>query len=119
MTTSCDLVPVGYAYGQMESALTCAMLESAGIVAFPQTRYAASIAWHYMFALGGIAILVPASQQQDAIDLLADFNPTQRLRRGVGRMILAIVIFLLVALPPPPSGYFAVRRSTPRSMVAR
>lgn len=119
MTANCDFVPVGYAYGQMEAGLTCAMLESAGIVVLPQTRYAASNAWHYTVALGGIAILVPASQQQDAIELLADFAVSSRLRRGIGRTILAIVVFLLVALPPPPSGYFAVRRPAPRSEATR
>lgn len=110
MTAHYHLVPAGYAYGQMEAALACAMLESAGIIALPHTRHTASNAWHFTFALGGIPILVPASQQQDAIDLLAGFSPPSRFPRGIVEAALAIAVFLLVALPPPPSGYFAVRR---------
>ena len=119
MTASCDFVPVGYAYGQMEAALACTILESAGIVALPQTRYTASIAWHYTFALGGITILVPASQRHDAVDLLQDFVPSSQFRRGISRTILTVAVFLLVALPPPPSGYFTIRRHITSSMADR
>ena len=115
MTASRDFAPVGYAYGQMEAALACAMLEAAGIIALQQTRYAASNAWHFTFALGGIPIVVPASQRQEAIDLLADFALPSRARYSIGRTLLAVAVFLLATLPPPPSGYFAIRHPAARS----
>ncbi|MEO9337387.1 hypothetical protein ABFT80_08130 [Mesorhizobium sp. SB112] len=102
-----DLVTVGRAYGQMEAGLAFSLLDSAAIPVVAQTRQTASVAWNYMFGLGGIAILVPRSDSEAALALLSDFKP-MRPRPGVWRLLLAVIIYLFFGVPPPPSGYFAV-----------
>ncbi len=105
-----DLVAVGHAYGQMEAQMACAMLESAGIFAHPQTRQTASVAWHYTVALGGIAVLVPRSRAHDALAILADFKPERSRPLPFWLVLLGVLTLLWAAIPLPPSGYFAARR---------
>jgi hypothetical protein len=67
------------------------------------------VQWHWTHALGGIALLVPADQAADAAELLAEFPITRRPQSWLRRLLAGAVmaaVFLLVSVPPPPSGFF-------------
>jgi hypothetical protein len=111
-----DFVTVGWAYGQPEAALAMALLGSAGIKVFPDTWYFASVDWAKTHAFGGIELRVPTDQATDAIALLAACPIESRPRHWLGRLLAAvtfIAIFLLVSLPPPPSGLFTASSRRP------
>jgi len=82
-----------------------AMLRTAGIPVFAQSLHFLSVGWDHSHALGGIAIMVPASDADDASDILAGFRGTSSRWRGLYYLLLAVVIFLWVGVPPPSSGF--------------
>ncbi len=104
-----DFATVGWAYGMSEAALAVSVLEAAGVQVLPHTRHMASIAWHQTHALGGIELRVPASQAALASDVLASLQSDKPRRKSVASAILALVILAIVGIPPPASGFFAVR----------
>ncbi|WP_420333540.1 hypothetical protein [Roseibium sp.] len=103
-----NLVTVARAYGPMEWALTASFLESANIRVWTFDQAIASVSWDKMIAWGGVSIRVPASQANAASALLEGFSPV-RSRRAVDRLLVAILVFFLFQVPPPPSGFFHQR----------
>jgi len=119
VATTPDFATVGRAHGLVECAITVSMLEAAGIQVLANSRQTASLAWHWMSALGGIELCVPAHQVETAIDILASFDPAPKPRRGIFGT-LAFTIFFLCAyvwcsMPPPASGFYVVRPMLPRA----
>ena len=107
---SSDLVTVGWAYGQPDSALAMAMLRSAGIPVYIQSYYTLSVAWHWTQAFGGMAVQVPASEGAAAAEILAGFQGTSSRWRKLLYLLFAITVLLWVSVPPPPNGFSAAWR---------
>lgn len=103
-----NLVTVARAYGPMEWALAASILDSANIRVWAFDQAIASIAWDKMIAWGGVSIRVPASQAEAASVLLEGFAPV-RTKGALEKVLVAIVVFLLFHVPPPPSGFFHQR----------
>ncbi len=108
-----DLVTVGRAYGPLEWTLAVSMLRAAGLQIGTRGDAIASVSWDKMIAWGGVALQVPASQASDAAGLLTAFYPVRK-RRGVERLLIAVAVFLLFQVPPPPSGFYPVRAAVTR-----
>ena len=87
-----------------------AMLRTAGIPVFAQSLHFLSVAWHRSQALGGIAIMVPASEAGTAANILGGFQGTSSRWRGLYYILLAVVVALWVAVPPPSNGFSAAAR---------
>ena len=93
-----------------------AMLRTAGTPVFAQSLHFLSVAWHRSQALGGIAIMVPASEAETAADILVGFQGTSSRWRGLYYLLLAVVLALWVAVPPPSTGFSpATRPASPRA----
>ncbi|MEO0975789.1 MAG: hypothetical protein AAFY05_21165 [Pseudomonadota bacterium] len=103
-----NLVTVARAYGPMEWALAASLLESANIRVWAFDQAIASVAWDRMIAWGGVSIRVPASQADTATALLDGFSPV-RTKGALEKVLVAILVFLLFQVPPPPSGFFPQR----------
>ncbi|MEM8701005.1 MAG: hypothetical protein AAGF82_04205 [Pseudomonadota bacterium] len=103
-----NMVTVARAYGPMEWALATSLLMSANIRVWAFDQAIASVAWDKMFAWGGVSIRVPASQAAEACTLLDGFSPV-RTRGALEKVLVAILVFLLFQVPPPPSGFFHQR----------
>lgn len=116
-----ELVTVGWAYGQAEAGLAMALLDAAGIEAFPHSWYTASVQWSLTHALGGIALLVPAGQAGEASDLLAAHPIARRPRSLLQRVLTAAVAIAVLAwagIPPPGTGLCAAALRPARAQVA-
>lgn len=103
-----NLVTVARAYGPMEWALAASVLESANIRVWAFDQAISSVAWDKMIAWGGVSIRVPASQADAAYALLDGFSPV-RTRGALEKLLVAILVFFLFQVPPPPSGFFHQR----------
>ena len=112
-----DITIVGWAYGLGEAAVAVSSLDAAGIHVLANSRQMASISWHWMYALGGVALCVPSSQAAIAHEILAEIEPSRSGRRNVARALLAAFVFLWFGVPPPASGFFLAHRTL--SMRAR
>lgn len=108
-----NLITVGYAYGMPEAAMASALLESAGIMVFRHPWHTVCNVWDKAHAFGGIEIQVPASQAQDAAALLADFQLIARPRQRLFRLLVCIAATLMIAVPPPASGFYAAKLRSP------
>ena len=84
-----ELVTVGWAYGVAEAGLAISLLEASGIKVFPHCWYTATFQWHLTHALGGVELQVPAAQAENALDLLAGFQPTSRPRNRLLCLLFA------------------------------
>lgn len=79
----------------------------------PHGFHHASAAWHYVTALGGIELRVPASQAEIAREILSAM-PFSKSRGNVWLgVVSACLPFLRAggAVPPPMGGLYAVRPS--------
>lgn len=103
-----NLVTVARAYGPMECALAASLLESANVRVWAFDQAIASVAWDRMIAWVGVSIRVPASQANTAIALLDGFSPV-RTKGALEKVLVAILVFFLFQVPPPPSGFFHQR----------
>ena len=108
-----NLTTVGYAYGMAEAAMASGLLESAGIMVFRHPWHTVCVSWSKTHAFGGIEIQVPASQAEEAAAVLADFQPIARPRKRLIRLLICIAATLLIAVPPPASGFFPARLRSP------
>lgn len=70
-STGTGLVRLAYAYSPSEVALMISALEGAGFDVFAPGFHMAANAQHLSVALGGVPIMVPASQADEAAALLA------------------------------------------------
>ena len=68
------LAPIAFVYSQPEASVLVATLRAYGIQAFAFDQDTIYVAPWLMTALGGIRILVPKEQEEDAIALLADID---------------------------------------------
>ncbi len=118
MKTS-NLVTVGHAYSGSTAAQVKAMLESSGIKVFAHPWYMQALQWNLTHALGGIELQVPASQVELAEVILADVEMTSLSRSRLFLLLIGVIGVIWVAVPPPPSGFFAtVRRPAIASTAA-
>jgi hypothetical protein len=106
-----DFATAGWAYGPAEVASALSILQAAGIGVLPHGYHHASTAWHYVTALGGVELRVPASQAEIAREILSAM-PFTRTRGKVWLGFASACLLLMlagVAVPPPPGGLYAVR----------
>ena len=68
------LVPIAFVYSQPEASVLVATLRAYGIQAFAFDQDTIYVAPWLMTALGGIRILVPSEQEEDAAALLAELD---------------------------------------------
>lgn len=114
-----DLVTVGWAYSTTDAGLAMAMLRTGGIPVFAQSLHFLSVAWNHSQALGGIAIMVPAAEAGTAADMLAGFQGTSSRWRGLYYLLLAVVVFLWVGVPPPSNGFTPAVRPAPTAQAPK
>ncbi len=108
-----NLVTVGWAYGAADAALATAMLKSARIPVHASDYYTLSVAWHWIHALGGIRLRVPASEANAAIEILGEFQGTPSRWRKWTWIAVAVMIFFCFSTPPPSTGLVATGQSRP------
>lgn len=106
-----ELVTIGWAYGASDAYLAVSMLRSAGIPVYPESLHYLNMNWPLSHAFGGIAIQVPGSEAPEAWEILAGFegNTARRWRR-LHWLAVAVIVFLLMGLPPPSNGYTPAAR---------
>ena len=102
------LVPIAFVYSQPEASVLVATLRAYGIRAFAFDQDTIYVAPWLMTALGGIRILVPSGQKEDATALLADLDggwtcPPRAFadERWVSWATSVIAFFLDAGAPPP------------------
>lgn len=117
-----NLVTVGRAYSGSTAAQVMAMLESSGIKVFAHPWHMQAMQWNLTHALGGIELQVPASQVELADVILADVEMTSLSSNRLLMLligVIGVIGVIWVAVPPPPSGFFAaVRRPAAASQLA-
>lgn len=104
-----DLVTVGWAYGATDVALALSILEAAQLHPLPRTGNMVRNAWDQAIALGGTELCVPAPEAALAEELLADLALSPARRFSWLRLLVALAIYYYAGLPPPASGFVAVR----------
>jgi len=62
-------------YSLPEAAVLVSKLQAYGIDAFAMPLHFASVSWHFLVAVGGIEIRVPARRYRLAVQLIADGGP--------------------------------------------
>lgn len=70
-TATGPYVPLDRYLSLSEAELMWGMLQAAGLEPRVRDEYAAGLVWHYIPALGGVRLEVPAEQWDDAQDLMA------------------------------------------------
>ncbi len=66
-----------------EAAVLATVLRAADVPAFFQGAHHANVAWHHIFALGGIPILVPTQEVDKAQNLISNWpGPNLPLRES-------------------------------------
>jgi hypothetical protein len=113
-----DFATAGWAYGPAEVASALSILQAAGIRVLPHGFHHASAAWHYVTALGGVELRVPASQAEIAREILSAM-PFAQSRGNVWLGFASACLLLIlagVAVPPPTGGLYAIR---PAAAVAK
>ena len=113
------LVPIAIVYSQPEASVLTATLRAYGVQAFAFDQDTLYVAPWLMTALGGIRIVVPEEQKEDAAALLADIDggwtcPPRAFadERWVSWATSVIAFFLDAGAPPPRvRGDYGWRRS--------
>jgi hypothetical protein len=102
------LDPIAFVYSQPEASVLVATLRAYGIQAFAFDQNTIYVAPWLMTALGGIRIVVPEEQKQDALALLADIDvgwtcPPRAFadERWVSWATSVIAFFFVLVAPPP------------------
>jgi hypothetical protein len=109
---------IAFVYSQPEARVLVCTLRAHGIAAFAFDSGTISAAPNWMLALGGIRIVIPAAQRDDAIELLyeIDLGWTCPPRPYAGQAWLSILLTVLlgfvflVAPTPRARGLYAWRR---------
>lgn len=101
-----DLVTVGWAYGASDVALALSILEAAQLHPLPRTGNMVRNTWDQVIALGGTELCVPAPEAEELLAALAQ-SPARRF--GWLHLLVFLAIYLYAGLPPPASGFVAVR----------
>jgi hypothetical protein len=105
-------VPLDRFLSLAEADLMWGMLQAAGLEPRVRDEYAAGLSWHYIPALGGVRLEVPAEQWSDAQDLMADhlgpvdhpaeeriyYQSARRRRRALGVIALFLTAGPLLGL---------------------
>jgi hypothetical protein len=102
------LVPIAFVYSQPEASVLVATLRAYGLHAFAFDQDTLYVAPWLMTALGGIRVVVPEKQKEDAVALLADIDagwscPPRAFadERWVSWATSVITFFLILVAPPP------------------
>ena len=102
------LVRVATVFNAAEFAVTRSFLAAHGIIVAAEPIHLINNFSHLATAIGGVPILVPASQAGEATDLLAALRRGERTsRRGLLRWLGYVLFFGLVCglgVAPPSSG---------------
>ena len=105
---------VAIVYRFPEAGVLVSMLRAYGIDAFAPTWHFATMSWNLTVAIGGIAVLVPAADLDDAIFLIGDPRdlpaPPRNFRCGWwGNALLALLLLGWgLPLPARAKGVYAV-----------
>jgi hypothetical protein len=103
-----ELVPIASVYSQPEAAVLFATLRAYGFLAFRFDDDTLYVSPWWMVALGGIRIMVPRHQWEDAAALLAEIDegwtcPPRPFadEPWVSRAMSLIIFFMCTGAPPP------------------
>jgi hypothetical protein len=101
------LVPIARVYSQPEAAVLFATLRAYGFAAFRFDTDTIYVNPWLMLALGGIRILVPAEQLEDAVALLAEIDrgwtcPPKPFADELWVSLATSVVTFLMSLSAPP-----------------
>jgi hypothetical protein len=105
-------VPLDRYLNLAEADLIWGMLQASGLEPRVRDEYAAGLSWHYIPALGGVRLEVPARQWRDAQDLVSTqlktidpsaedriyFQSARRRRRALGVVALFLIAGPLLGL---------------------
>ena len=116
-------VPVAYVYSQPEASVLLATLRAYGIFALTRDQDTIYAAPWLMVALGGIRVVVPEDQEEDALALLAAIDggwscpPRPFADEAWISLPLSLALALLGMGPPPPrvKGSYAWTRAQAES----
>ena len=112
-------VVIAHAYRWHEAQMAVAMLRAAGILA----ETAAPLIHNMMptagLALGGVRLMVPASQRGEALALLQSVPAPPARRMGLGRILLFVVLYWWCEVGPMMSGLYLRRPDPPRPEISR
>ena len=104
-----DFATAGWAYGPTETASAICALEAAGIRVLAHTLHYATMVPHFMTALGGIELRVPAADAEAAREVLASIS-FSRARGNIWlRAVGGLMLLLWIGMPLPASGLYGVR----------
>jgi hypothetical protein len=109
---------IAIVYSLPEARVLECTLRAYGIVAFAFDYWTVAICPPWMVALGGIRVVVPAHQREDAIALLYEIDegwtaPPRAFARNAGlNIILTIICGFVLGITPMPRvrGLYAWRR---------
>ena len=112
------LVPIAFVYSLSEALVLQCALRAYGMLAFPFDYWAIAVSPPWMVALGGIRVVVPCSQREDAIALLYEIDegwtaPPRPFAREAWLSIPLTIIFgfIFCFVPMPRArGLYAWRR---------
>jgi hypothetical protein len=111
-------VPIAFVYSLSEAAVLVCTLRAYGIFAFAFDYGTVSVAPPWMVALGGLRIVIPDSQRDEAVALLYEIDEgwTQPPRPYAPEpwfdLLLTIFVGFFAGMPPMPRarGLYAWRR---------
>ncbi len=106
------LVEIGRFRSLPEAAVAKSCLEAYGHPVMAMEHYHASVAWHHLFAIGGVRLVAPepeAAQARLLLDTLARDSSVAASARGVGpvspgfakRCLAVLLLFMLYVIVPP------------------
>jgi hypothetical protein len=95
-------VVIGWAYGLPDGAVALSTLQAAGIPVHSSVWHVAGIASHWMVALGGADLRVPADLAPMALEILTETEEPTECRGAIVRRLCIALLFLLTAVPPQP-----------------
>lgn len=111
-TATTPYVPLDRYLSLADADLMWGMLQAAGLESRVRDEYAAGLSWHYIPAMGGVRLEVPAGQREVAQDLvnahlgpvdhpaeeLAYYQSARRRRRALGVVALFLTTGPLLGL---------------------
>ena len=104
---------VAIGYGSADVAMLLGMLEGHGFDPIAIDRHAALMLSDFSMAVGGVKIMVPSAQAEQAVDLLRNLGLPQWRAPSWTAIVLFAFAWWIAAVPPPGLGSILSARVRP------